>query len=339
MSLLGQTKSSICFQIVIKTEFAKRPTVGRHGGDWTARISAEPSSRVPPDANPVHSFIVYIALGDDSITSTLRPIISKTAPSDAIDIIHGSSSTLGDFTLRLSNATNVLAQSFLITHIDPIPDMRQLQEVMIAGTGVRDIQSPHLTLHLALIGIQPSPQKDTVASPPNIVAIQITFLKSTTFDIIFESASASADRVDTLTGDVFTTEIDRLKRSFEDQFENAFGLKSKVRVNLFGCHIYWKLFTELSRLLSVDGSVRAVEHAWQHRILLRVKQGAGCLQFRGWLDSQCCFQLIDPGVDEQVIMQIDYGISILFAARAVWTASAIHRRAFSTIFPARLSLG
>uniref|UniRef100_A0A914WQK2 mannosyl-oligosaccharide glucosidase n=1 Tax=Plectus sambesii TaxID=2011161 RepID=A0A914WQK2_9BILA len=179
----------------------------------------------------MHSFIIYLALGDIGADgSYVRPYSAhdKQLGGQFVDKVDGYTPELGKFVLRFANGKNVVARSFLAARVEPEPDLRKMKELLISGTKVFELKSEkseqETVQHLGLMGYVPENAPPT--DRPNILLVQVTFTDSTSLDVIFESGSVE-NRPDALTGGVFDKLLAERSKAFHDKFEKTFGLVAK----------------------------------------------------------------------------------------------------------------
>ncbi|XP_050312550.1 mannosyl-oligosaccharide glucosidase [Anthonomus grandis grandis] len=198
----------------LTTSFVKR-SGGQHGGEWTARITAdvlpEYQNKVPKSERI--SLIWYAALDKDT-EGFLAPTNSNTD----LTGIRGETSGLGQFKMTLfPQQGTVDHESYLST---VVPGLDLLKETVINSLRL----DPGGPRKIVLGGaIDPPGGPNGV---PNLVATQITAKLPFSIDIVFESKSV-ANVPERLLGDSYTKSLEWLRTRFDQRFEDTFGLKSK----------------------------------------------------------------------------------------------------------------
>lgn len=137
----------------------------------------------------------------DSPIGKLKPKVVGKDTSQFIESIDGEHPDLGHFKVHFSSPSNAVAKSFLAT--DAV-DLSQVNEILISGTGVVQVKSSLVNYYMSLMGYVPKEHMKSESS--RFLAVQFTTLRSTTFDVVFESASFT-NRPNRLIGAVFDEEL------------------------------------------------------------------------------------------------------------------------------------
>ena len=105
------------------------------------------------------------------------------------------------FRLKIANAENVGAKGFMATRMEPNPDISRTKEMLMTGTGVlksKDQNTNRLTLmgfekdlisatYLDVLFFSYVPNEAPPTAKPNFLAIQMTSVGASSFEIVFES--------------------------------------------------------------------------------------------------------------------------------------------------------
>nr|BAE93517.1 hypothetical protein similar to glucosidase 1 [Enchytraeus japonensis] len=211
----------------IVSDFVKRPNVGKHGGDWTARIKvSHEASRKPGDPAPSvrMSVLVYMALDPEGRVSGEKLSPSLTGK-DRLKRIRGYSPHLGNFHLSIDSTTDSVTYNHLITYassLDQLHDIvqRALQTRPLGGKASRGGEEG---FYLALPGVKmPSGMPQTAA---NFLVSQITFTTPLEVEIRYESEDSG--RAESLTGAAYEQELVRHVNEFNKRFNDKFSLSKK----------------------------------------------------------------------------------------------------------------
>ncbi|EDO39813.1 predicted protein [Nematostella vectensis] len=197
---------------ILTTDFAKR-FGGKHGGDWTARITGR--KREGGNPNQVVSLIFYTT-HENSLP--MEPKIHKRT----LTVLHGESPELGKFSIHFPRPSkNVKLSNFLATHT---PNVHSVKDIVM-----QSLQYVKLGKKKQLIGLSGFVGKHDENNnelPTNLYAQQWTLELPFEMEIVFESESF-ATRADMLEGEVFTDTLNKYKEAFDAKFEEKFPLKAK----------------------------------------------------------------------------------------------------------------
>ncbi|CAG9861004.1 unnamed protein product [Phyllotreta striolata] len=201
----------------LTTSFVKS-RVNDKGGDWTARVEVDFHDKSVPNKEDV-SLIWYMAL-DDGTKGFIEPTNSATK----ITGIRGSTSTLGDFTLKFRNSSGILDhESFLST---AAPGLHLLKESVISSLRLAKTNNQAgsaANRKIILAGELPSfTGNDKI--DPNFVAIQLTGRIPFVVDVIYQSGT---EKQVIQADDAYTKVLNSHKEAFARKFEKLFNLKSK----------------------------------------------------------------------------------------------------------------
>lgn len=206
----------------METSFVKFP-IGKHGGDWTARISVKQNNQKSnSNPNELLSLIWYTALDEKTgglITTNTQSILTG---------IRGSTPGLGDFIMNIHNTNGTIVhQSYLST---VTPNLQVLRQVVVT--------------HLRLFNDKKSKQRvisfpgDVLTSNtgeiynPNFIATLITGEPPFSIDISYQSTSGMPlSELETNQGppigDAYTNALLKKQNEFDNKFEDIFNLKKK----------------------------------------------------------------------------------------------------------------
>ncbi|XP_023311834.1 mannosyl-oligosaccharide glucosidase GCS1 isoform X2 [Anoplophora glabripennis] len=196
----------------LTTSFVKRP--GAKGGEWTARIAVNTMQGYKELKEEV-SLIWYTALDEDT-----KGYIEPTNSATKLTGIRGQTSTLGEFTMKLTNHSGILEhESFLST---TAPGLHLLKETVISSLRLAQ-DSLNVARKIVLAGeLRPMTEK----KDPNFVAIQLTGRIPFVVDVIFETESFS-NKQETLVGETYTKSLAWHESRFDEKFESKFKLRHK----------------------------------------------------------------------------------------------------------------
>ncbi len=191
--------------IRVTTSFVKKLR-GSYGGDWTSRISfdADDKSRIGETV----SLLLYTAIENQTV-GVIRP--------ENFDIVGvaGYTEGLGDFKIKISNVTqSIVHESFLFTKC---PGLNVIKETILSNFRLLQTQNERLFTFVNDL--------NKANSQTNLIVTQLTLKIPFEVDVIFESGSAV--RQESLTGRVYSLELEKHKKIFNDRFENTFKLRSK----------------------------------------------------------------------------------------------------------------
>ncbi|XP_053336327.1 mannosyl-oligosaccharide glucosidase-like [Clarias gariepinus] len=210
---------------ILSTTFVKRMG-GEHGGDWTWRITGKQHSTAPQAS--VISLMFYVAA--DTQGSLQAHVLDRTHLSH----VTGTSEELGNFRITFGKPTGgeessnkYASYNYLQTRS---PGLDQLTEIVKSSLSQRFLFSPSTAERKPYIAV------DTYTPPPqqqndnrirsDFVVHQVTVQVPFQIEVLFESGSFH-DRPNQLKGSVLTEEITRLKSSYNEKFEETFGLQAK----------------------------------------------------------------------------------------------------------------
>ncbi|XKL59781.1 hypothetical protein PGB90_000797 [Kerria lacca] len=190
--------------IKITTSFVKK-LHGNFGGDWTARISFNSANKI---VNETVSLLLYTAIENQTV-GYIKPkrygIMSAT----------GYTEGLGEFRIKIKNITqSVIHESYLFTKCS---SLNVIKETILNNFHLLHFNRERLFVFTKNLY--------SINSESNLIVTQLIFKIPFDVDVIFESSSAF--RQETLTGDLYTAELNKNKKLFNDNFEKTFKLDSK----------------------------------------------------------------------------------------------------------------
>ncbi|XP_043265671.1 mannosyl-oligosaccharide glucosidase GCS1 [Colletes gigas] len=201
---------------ILNTTFVKKPG-GKHGGDWTARISVTSENKMQ-DGEEI-SLLFYTAIEEN----TKGWIKANLGDEKRITGIEGNTQGLGLFTINFNVIQGTLEEhSFLAT---VVPGLNLLKETVLHNLRIAS-QKGSTKKHIVLAGEQiPLPVDETKKSA-NFIVTQITGRIPFEIEASFESGSF-INRVDKLTGQNYERALEKQRKSFDAKFEEIFKLRSK----------------------------------------------------------------------------------------------------------------
>ncbi|XP_071121774.1 mannosyl-oligosaccharide glucosidase-like [Mytilus edulis] len=191
----------------LTTSFVKR-SGGRHGGDWSARVSAVSTGK----SGIMVSFFTYLALDKDG---HIMPKLKR----NRIVMIDGYIKELGDFRLKFPEASHSpkVKYSYLIKDTVELTDITNL---ISKNMFYVDWNITHK--YSSLNG----KYNLSDAFRPTVIVCQITAMLPIQFEIIYKSGSFR-NSPNKLQNDVFTKELNKYSNKFEKRFGQVFQLDKK----------------------------------------------------------------------------------------------------------------
>ncbi|RZF44964.1 hypothetical protein LSTR_LSTR001925 [Laodelphax striatellus] len=189
----------------LTTSFVKR-SGGNNGGDWTARITVKNQMN---SADPI-SLIVYTALEKNT-----KGRITHVEKHGGFVGVSGETDKLGKFSLKLLGVEGTVEHHSYLSAVAKGIDV--LKETLLYTFTLVDVPGKGKWISL--------PGDLTRGESPNFIATQLTVKSPFTLDIVFESASA--DRSNMLTGDIYSRELQSRSQDFHKRFESTFRLREK----------------------------------------------------------------------------------------------------------------
>lgn len=218
--------------LLLETSFVKfNSDGGRHGGDWTARISVEakPADKLAPkDRNGDRS-----ATGDDDVVSLIwyTALDEKTDGHITTDSqtpltgVRGHTAGLGDFTLHIHPANGtILHESYLST---VAPNLQVLRELTMAHFRLVDDRRVPQVRRISLPGDVLTDNNGELLAA-NYIATMITARPPFAIDVAYKSTSGlvpEAARQGPPIGEQYTDALRAKRTEFAVRFEETFGLR------------------------------------------------------------------------------------------------------------------
>lgn len=191
--------------VLITTSFVKKLR-GSYGGDWTSRISFD--SKKKKRIGETVSLLMYAAI-ENQTSGYIRPEYYHIVG------VAGFTEGLGEFKIKISNVSQTIShQTHLFTKCS---GLNVIKETILASFRLHETDTERLFTFandLAAANAQ-----------SNLVVTQLTLKIPFEVDVIFESSSAI--RQEQLTGNVYSSELSKHKKLFNDKFENTFKLAHK----------------------------------------------------------------------------------------------------------------
>ncbi|XP_014661559.1 PREDICTED: mannosyl-oligosaccharide glucosidase-like [Priapulus caudatus] len=208
---------------ILKTSFVKR-TGGSHGGDWTARIVAEPHYRnrrtpegEPPPKPATVSLLFYIALDN---SGWLKPNIE----SGILTSVEGYTDALGQFMLKFP--TNSRNHEVLYNYyLSSTEGLHVLKGAVMRGLKMAPYKKRKQ--YVALGGNDPRGSAE-----PNFIVHQVTVPLPHVMEVTYTSGDGgggSGEREDRepLLGRTYDDELRQHRDEFDERFERVFRLREK----------------------------------------------------------------------------------------------------------------
>ncbi|XP_066488508.1 mannosyl-oligosaccharide glucosidase isoform X2 [Tiliqua scincoides] len=207
----------------LQTEFVKRPG-GRHGGDWSWRVTARPE-RVGTRA-PFFSLLFYVATDGQG---TLQPLVEEKTR--RLVSLTGSTEELGHFTITFQQPTTEAGEAPLYASYNYLQTkaegLHRITDVVRASLTPRFVYAPLGAPKRRYFGV------DTYRGSPGpgeqrsqLLVHQVTVALPCRLEVTFESGSVK-ERPGPLLGEALTQELGRHTADFEQRFEQTFGLARK----------------------------------------------------------------------------------------------------------------
>uniref|UniRef100_A0ABM5GL04 Mannosyl-oligosaccharide glucosidase n=1 Tax=Pogona vitticeps TaxID=103695 RepID=A0ABM5GL04_9SAUR len=207
----------------LQTEFVKRPG-GRHGGDWSWRVTVRPE-RTGPQA-PIVSLLFYVATDGQG---ALQPLVEGKSRLRALT---GTTEELGDFSLTFQQPTDEAGAAPLYASYNYLQakaeGLHRLTEVVKASLTPRFSYGPPGTPQRRYFGVDVYRGGPPGGGEPRsqLLVHQVTVALPCRLEVVFESGSF-AGRPGPLAGEALTQELERHRAAFEQRFEDTFGLAAK----------------------------------------------------------------------------------------------------------------
>ncbi|XP_069779447.1 mannosyl-oligosaccharide glucosidase [Narcine bancroftii] len=208
---------------ILTTEFGKR-LGGQHGGDWTWRITAKPQSSAPE--NPVISLLFYVASDGEGV---LQPHIEGKK----LVAVSGSSAELGKFKITFLTPADLKSRNpkyASYNHLQaPCASLEMVTDIVKSSLNGRFVYSETSANRRYYVGVdtyKPVPNQDRETTFNTLLVHQVTVQAPFEIEVLFESGSYM-ERSNRFSGDVFTDELERWKRAFDEKFDNIFHLSDK----------------------------------------------------------------------------------------------------------------
>ncbi|KAM9329267.1 mannosyl-oligosaccharide glucosidase [Gastrophryne carolinensis] len=203
----------------LRTEFVKRPG-GRHGGDWSWRVSAAPEAAA--SSSPLISLLFYVA------TDGQGALTPHTDGGRHLSHVTGSSEELGEFAihfLRPQGGGGAISYNHLVTSV---PGLHLITEAVqssmtnrfshpVAGSGKKQ-------RYFGVDVYNPPPQPGSTHS--QLVVHQITLQLPFQVELLFESGSFP-ERPGPLSGAALSAELEKHQKAMEVKFRELFHLEEK----------------------------------------------------------------------------------------------------------------
>lgn len=204
--------------VIIKTSYVKKPG-GRHGGDWTARISATPKK--PEFLHKIGeiSFVFYSAL-EDKTTGNIK---ASLGVDNRVSGMEGYTDGLGAYRFIINPIKGTIEEhSFLIAIT---PGLNLVKETVLQNLRLATQKGTNIK-RIVLGGDQLPLDNEGKKIDPNFCATQITAKVPFEFEILFESGSVPL-RKEKLSGKNFELTLNEQRKRFNDKFDKVFKLKDK----------------------------------------------------------------------------------------------------------------
>ncbi|XP_038600433.1 LOW QUALITY PROTEIN: mannosyl-oligosaccharide glucosidase [Tachyglossus aculeatus] len=211
--------------LLLTTEFLKRPG-GRHGGDWSWRVTA----RTQGAGAPALLSLFFYAATDGQGRLRAEPAAGA----------RGRTEELGDFRLTLLPPTDADGAEPRHASYDvfsgPSPGLHLLTEAVrsrLSRWAQHRAPGGPARRYLGLAGgpaAAAAEEEDDDGDPPargRLLVHQVTLAPPARVELVFESGSAAAGRRGRLAGAALSEGLARRGAAFERRFEAAFGLEAR----------------------------------------------------------------------------------------------------------------
>ncbi|KAK9301679.1 hypothetical protein QLX08_006092 [Tetragonisca angustula] len=201
---------------ILTTTFVKRPG-GKHGGDWTARISVTSEDKIR-DGEEI-SLLFYTAI-EENVKGWIK---ANLGDEKQLTGVEGNTQGLGSFIINLNMIHGTVEEhSFLAT---VAPGLNVLKETVLHNLRIA-FHKGSTKEYIVLAGDQIPLSIDGKKRDANFIATQITGKIPFEIEISYESGSF-INRVDKLTGQNYDRALKTHRKLFDEKFEKVFKLKSK----------------------------------------------------------------------------------------------------------------
>ncbi|XP_059577183.1 mannosyl-oligosaccharide glucosidase isoform X2 [Alligator mississippiensis] len=213
------------FGLALRTDFVKRPG-GRHGGDWSWRVTARPTDTGAPAS--LVSLLFYVATDGQG---ELQPRVEDKTRLAAVT---GTSEELGHFTVtfRKPSGAGTASQHASYNYLQATsPGLHRVADVVKSSLSSRFVHAPPSGPRQRYFGLDTyrGPPRDP-AKPPRtqLLVHQVTLHLPCQLEVLFESGSVTeAERPSPLAGTTLSRELAKHASAFEQRFEETFGLAHK----------------------------------------------------------------------------------------------------------------
>ncbi|XP_022663582.1 mannosyl-oligosaccharide glucosidase-like isoform X2 [Varroa jacobsoni] len=207
----------------ITTSFVKRP--GEKGGEWTARISVENISPDPPkpQKKPEPMSLFFYAMADFRSHNLSLDIVDKTR----VEALTGGSPEVGDWRLRFDGGGSQPIKYGYLSTVIPSPD--EVVDVIQKNVKATKLKDYPLKLFFVQGSVFAPTDPD---GKPNFISNQVTVVPPYTMEVMFENVANDPERdlEEELKGDVFSKELHRYRRDFDERFDKTFPLQTKFQI-------------------------------------------------------------------------------------------------------------
>ncbi|XP_053110540.1 mannosyl-oligosaccharide glucosidase [Hemicordylus capensis] len=206
----------------LQTEFVKRPG-GRHGGDWSWRVTARPEGAPVPFV----SLLFYVATDGQG---ALQPRVEEKS---RLASLAGTTEELGHFTITFQRPTTETGTAPLYASYNYLQataeGLHRLSEVVKASLSPRFVYAPPGGPKRRYFGVDAQRGGPGEREPPRsqLLVHQVTVALPCRLEVAFESGSVGQRPAGRLLGEALTRELGSHTAAFQQRFEETFGLSRK----------------------------------------------------------------------------------------------------------------
>ncbi|XP_078485384.1 mannosyl-oligosaccharide glucosidase-like [Ciona intestinalis] len=200
----------------LRTSFVKVPG-GRHGGDWTWRVTGTQTG-----ASPVTISLFFYAATDGQ--GKMGSVVKDTKNGRYLTQINGETEELGKFKI-IFPAENTGVDTRYHTVSTRAEGLHKLKDAALRKMQATIEKSGNNKDKVLYFLGDSASHRNPPGAKSDVVFHQVTLKLPFEIDIIFESETSS--RKSQLSGETFTEELARWKEKFDQNFEERFPLKDK----------------------------------------------------------------------------------------------------------------
>ncbi|XP_063720487.1 mannosyl-oligosaccharide glucosidase-like [Symsagittifera roscoffensis] len=226
---------------VLNVSFVKRPHLGIHGGDWTARVQVSPHppsasapTQVPsgqdsPEKQPATDSYLHVSLFFYTALDGQGEIESVLESDGRLSAVRGYSNELGYFDLKFEQGEGDLSYHFLEAYTPSLHLIKEAIQHYSSAVTMKNNHPKKGQRFAVLPGSRIDQIRQSASNPDlplNLIVSQVSGTGAFSIEAAFESASHII-RKERLVGDVYSRELGDHLSQFHSRFEHTFRLREK----------------------------------------------------------------------------------------------------------------